>query len=277
MPRRRSSTILVSSLFALLLPGSVTIAQSPAAAPGSGPALEGTAWAVTAVAGVADPSAVAGMNADLVLSDGHAGGFGGCNQFSTTYLLDGDSLTFTVPASTSMACDEAKMSFESVYLGALPQTASYAIDGTTLRLIDAQGQAVVTLSAPTGSSAGGASALVGTWTVTGINNGAQAVVSVPAEPVLPVAFLADGTVQGFGGCNSFGGPYVAGQDTIGIGPLQSTLLTCGDATDATEQQLVAALQAATAWSLRGTTLELRDDSGAIQVGLTAGVPAPTAS
>ena len=117
----------------------------------------------------------------------------------------------------------------------------------------------------------------GTWTVTQVNNGTQGVVTVPAEPVLTVEFLPDGSVQGFGGCNSFGGPYVAAEDTIGIGPLNSTRMACGDPIDTTELQLTTALQAATVWSLRGDTLELRDDSGALQVGLVAGAPSPAAS
>ena len=43
-------------------------------------------------------------------------------------------------------------------------------------------------------------------------------------------------------------------------------MACGDPTDTTELQLTTALQATTVWSVRGDTLELRDDSGALQVG-----------
>ena len=118
---------------------------------------------------------------------------------------------------------------------------------------------------------------MGTWTVTGINNGAEAVVSVPAEPVLTVTFGADGSVVGFGGCNQFGGPYISGADTIGIGPLHATMMACGDPADTTEQQLMAALEASTVWSLRGDQLELRDDGGALQVSLVAGAPAGSPS
>ena len=38
--------------FAILLPGGAAVAQSPASPAGTGPALEGTTWAVTAVAGL---------------------------------------------------------------------------------------------------------------------------------------------------------------------------------------------------------------------------------
>jgi heat shock protein HslJ len=110
---------------------------------------------------------------------------------------------------------------------------------------------------------------VGTWTVTGVNNGAEAVVSVPEDPALTVTFGADGSVAGFGGCNQFGGPYTSEGDTLAIGPLNSTMMACGDEVDATERQLLAALEASTVSSLRGDQLELRDDSGALQVSLVA--------
>jgi heat shock protein HslJ len=242
------------------------MAQS--AAPTGGPALEGTTWMLTALAGSADESAVPAMNADLILAGGTASGFGGCNQFTTSYTLAGTSLSFGVPASTMMACADPAMAFESVYLGALPTVASYAITGDTLELLDGSGSVALTYAA----APAGTNALVGTWTVNGINNGAEAVVSVPADPVLTVTFGADGSVVGFGGCNQFGGPYISGSDTIGIGPLHATMMACGDPLDTTEQQLMTALQASTVWSVRGGTLELRDDSGALQVELLASAP-----
>jgi heat shock protein HslJ len=168
-----------------------------------------------------------------------------------------------------MACPDAQMAFESVYLGALPTVASYSITGDTLELLDGAGTAALTYTAAPATTA---TALVGTWTVTGINNGAEAVVSVPEEPALTVTFGADGSVVGFGGCNQFGGPYISGTDTIGIGPLNSTMMACGDPLDTTEQQLTQALEASTVWSVRGDQLELRDDSGALQVSLVVAGP-----
>jgi heat shock protein HslJ len=274
--RTRLATFLAPLALAALTLAAPVGAQSMA--PTDGPPLEDTTWQVTAVAGAADPAAVAGMHADLLLSGGSASGNGGCNRFTTSYVLDGDQLTFQVPASTKMACDDASMAFESVYLGALPQTASYTISGTTLELLDQAGASVVTLTAGSGPGASGVpSSVVGDWTVTQLNNGNQGVETVPETPVLTVTFAADGSVAGFGGCNQFGGPYVLGGDTIGIGPLNSTMMACGDPADTLERQLLAALQASTAWSLQGDQLELRDDSGALQVGLVAGAPAPAAS
>ncbi len=267
--RTRSVVAAGSLVLAALLPGTA-MAQSEA--PAGGPALEGTTWQLTALAGAADQSAVPAMNADLILADGTASGFGGCNQFTTSYTLAGTALSFGVPASTMMACGDPAMAFESVYLGALPTVASYTITGDTLELLDGTGTVALTYAAAATSE----NALVGTWTVTGINNGAEAVVSAPAEPLLTVTFGADGSVVGFGGCNQFGGPYISGGDTIGIGPLHATMMACGDPADTTEKQLMAALEASTVWSVRGGQLELRDDGGALQVSLVVGA-APAGS
>lgn len=275
----RARTVVMATLLTvgMVVPGGPTLAQSNAPTDAGIP-LEGTNWQLTGVAGAADQAGIPAMEADLILTGGHASGFGGCNQFMASYTLDGTALSFGEPASTKMACDDAKMSFESVYLGALPTVASYTISGETLELLDGSGAPALTYAAAPGASASGApTSIVGAWTVTQLNNGNQGVESVSGPVPLTVTFLADGSVQGFGGCNSFGGPYVVGTDTIGIGPLNSTMMACGDPADQTEQQLLTALQASTAWSLRGDQLELRDTTGALQVGLVAGVAAPTAS
>ncbi len=263
---RTRSMVVAGSLLVALLPGAA-LAQS--AAPSGGNTLEGTTWNLTALAGAADAAAVPTMGANLVLAGGTASGFGGCNQVTTTYTLDGSALSFALPASTMMDCEEATMAFESVYLGALPTVASYTITGDTLEMLDGTGTMALTYTAAPTSATG----LVGTWTVNSINNGQEAVVTVPEGIVPTVTFGADGSVAGFGGCNQFGGPYISGTDTIGIGPLHATMMSCGEEADTVEQQLMTALQASTVWSLRGDQLELRDDGGALQVLLIAGAPA----
>lgn len=264
--RTRSMVIAGSLVLGALIPGSAALAQS-AAPSGEAPALEGTTWNLTALAGAADAAAVPTMGANLVLAGGTASGFGGCNQFTTSYTLDGSALSFELPASTMMACEEGVMAFESVYMGALPTVASYTLTGDTLELLDGTGTMALTYTAAPTTATG----LLGTWTVTGVNNGQEAVVSVPEG--LTVTFAADGSVAGFGGCNQFGGPYISGTDTVGIGPLHATMMACGDEVDTVERQLMQALEASTVWSVRGDQLELRDDGGAIQVTLVLGAPA----
>ncbi len=100
--------------------------------------------------------------------------------------------------------------------------------------------------------------------VTGYNNGRNGV-ETPPNSSLTADFAPDGTVSGNGGCNSFHGGYSYTADTIAIGPLMSTVMACDEATNTLEQQYLTALQNATVWAILNGSLELRDDSGALQV------------
>jgi putative lipoprotein len=99
-----------------------------------------------------------------------------------------------------------------------------------------------------------------------VNNGSGGVTSVPAGVTGAVSFLEDGTIQGFGGCNNFSGTYTLDGDSIVVGPLMATRMACADEAASTfEAQFLSALQISTAWSVAGSTLELRADDGSLQV------------
>jgi len=49
------------------------------------------------------------------------------------------------------------------------------------------------------------------------------------------------------------------------------MMSCGEATDTFEMQLLTALQAATVWSVSTGTLDLRDATGAQQVEATSAI------
>jgi heat shock protein HslJ len=261
---------VVSAATLLLLSTAPAASQSPSSSdpsPGAELPLEGTHWLLGEIAdGDAVTPVASGVNASLILTDGSAGGFSGCNQFLAAYELSGTSLSFGDVASTMIACDEATMALEGQYFSALGLVASYAIDGTALTLTDAGGAIVLSYTASPPAS------VEGPWLVTGYNNGAEAVVSPViggAEP--SISFSPDGTVEGFGGCNQFGGGYSVDGDSIAIGPLHSTMMACSDEINAQEFQLLTALEAATTWSVSGTNLELRDDSGALQLTATSAI------
>ena len=80
-----------------------------------GPPLEGTEWALASGVDVpedADPPT-------LLLENGNASGFGGCNTFTGGYELDGDSISIGPLAGTLMACELQKMAIEGAYMPAL--------------------------------------------------------------------------------------------------------------------------------------------------------------
>ena len=114
------------------------------------------------------------------------------------------------------------------------------------------------------SEAGPAATIEGSWVATGYNNGKQGVETPPDEVALTADFAPDGQVFGNGGCNGYSGPYSHTDTTIAIGPLMSSKMSCGDATDTIEFQYLAALERAQVWSILNGTLELRDNDGALQ-------------
>ena len=106
-------------------------------------ALEGTAWTVTTIASPstdAVSSVVAGTRVTLQLEGGSASGFGGCNQYHGSYETSGTSLTFGPIASTKKACEDAVEAQERAYVALLGDVATFAIDGETLSLLDAEGR-----------------------------------------------------------------------------------------------------------------------------------------
>jgi heat shock protein HslJ len=96
---------------------------------GDGPSLEGTAW--TLAGGV---DTVEDAVPTLTLEDGTASGFGGCNQFTGGYEVDGDTISLGPLASTMMACPDDVTAVETAYLPALEAADAWAIDGGELVL-----------------------------------------------------------------------------------------------------------------------------------------------
>ena len=95
-----------------------------------GPPLEGTEWALASGVDVpedADPPT-------LLLEDGNASGFGGCNTFTGGDELDGDSISIGPLAGTLMACEAQKMAVEGAYMPALEAADAWSIDGDELVL-----------------------------------------------------------------------------------------------------------------------------------------------
>jgi heat shock protein HslJ len=79
--------------------------------------------------------------------NGEVAGNGGCNGYGGTYRADGTNMTISGVVSTMMACEEqALMTQESSFLGALQMVTTYTVDGDTLSLLDADGNAIVVLT-----------------------------------------------------------------------------------------------------------------------------------
>ncbi len=164
-----------------------------------------------------------------------------------------------------MACDEETNALERLYLASLAAARTYTATAESLTIYNADGQSILVYAVAKPGQLTGV-----TWHATGINNGRGGVVSIAAGTDPTATFDAAGTVSGDAGCNQFSGPAVVDGTSIAIGPLASTKMACADpAASEQETAYLAALEAATTVQIQGSTLELRDADGALQVGFEA--------
>ena len=244
------------------------------------PTVDG-AWLVTGFnTGSAVTSPILGteLTADFA-PDGTVSGSAGCNHFSAAYSTDGSAITFGPILTTLMACPDAAVTAqETLYLAALAASTAWSQAPGTLTLTDATGTTQVTFITVEEAS------YIGSWDVTGVNNGQQALVSVDEAAGLTATFSPNGDIEGFAGCNSFFGTYTVVGNAITIGPLGTTRMACAsDDQNTLEQQYLTALQAAATWDFEPHGLTLRDAEGAMQVTfiakpaakIVAPSPAPT--
>lgn len=182
------------------------------------------------------------------------------NTFSASYKIESDGrLTIGQMAATLMAGPPELQEIETAYFAALAKVASYASDGSTLTLHEPGGAPILVFSR---SKVG----LVGAWKVTSYNNGMRAVVGVISTTTITMSFAENGRVEGDAGVNRYHAEYTtSGTNGIAIGPVVTTRMAGPPAATEQEQKFLRALPASKVYQLRGETLELRDESGALQV------------
>lgn len=228
-----------------------------------GTPLEGTTWVLSADAPLGVALEAIAVTAQF--QDGRLSGHSGCNRYTASYTLDGDSLSIGPDiGGTRMACPPAQMAVEQAYLGRLPQATGFAIDGTTLTLTDDQDKTILRYEATEGSEA-----IQGDWEVTSYYAG-TAITSVLGGVTMTATF-EDGTVSGNTGCNSFNGPYEIDGQNITIGPLASTLAACPTPELSTQEtNYLNALQLAKTFQVTGDQLDLFREGGTYAVSFVSG-------
>jgi len=227
---------------------------------GGGGDLTGKMWALSALMGKPLVPGT-GITAQFT-SDGRVSGSAGCNQYTGTYTVSGNTIQFSSPlASTRMACPQEVMDQENAYLKALGEAKTYTVRDDQLTLADANKTVVATYEAQSQDLAGTS------WEAIAYNNGKQAVTSVLAGSTITASYGKDGTLSGNAGCNDYSGPYTATGNQISIGPLTSTRKFCEDPAGVMDQeaQYLAALGTAATFQIEGTVLELRTKDGALAV------------
>ena len=231
---------------------------------GTGGTIAGPNWKLTSydVSGTATP-VPAGIAADARFAADKVAGSGGCNTFNGPAVVTGATIKIGPLATTQMACQPPQNDFEATYLGLLAKAASFTATSDKLTLFGGDAKALLVYAA------GPANPLIGSWTVTGYNNGQQAVTSPAQGTTLTATFTAD-QISGSSGCNTYNGAYTLDGNTVKIGPLATTRMACEPAVMDQETAFLTALQAATTVEQNGANVTLRDASGAIQVTLAPG-------
>lgn len=245
-------------LVAATLTGCSTMSpQNTSSAPVSG--LNDTAWTLASLPGAVLPPA---PRPTLSFEDGRAAGSDGCNRFGTSFkAADGKLELAPQRMSTQMACPPPEQQLAQAFNRVLDAARGYRIEAGSLRLLDAAGATLATLAPQPTALAGTA------WSVTGVNNGKQAVAGVIAGTELTLQFGADGKLQGNGGCNRFNGSYTEEGKSLRIARLASTRMACAapEGRMAQEAQFLAALESAATARREGDKLELRTATGALAV------------
>ena len=133
MIRSIVARLSLATTLALTLPAAV-------AAQAEEPTLEGAEWHLAGYAAGGEFLSVPWhVDATLLLEDGSASGTTGCNRFTSSYVRDGERLTFD-PAFTvtRMACPDEQGTVEDHYMADLLLTATWSMEDGMLSLSDAE-------------------------------------------------------------------------------------------------------------------------------------------
>lgn len=129
--------------------GGATLLSFVASAPFT---LVGTDWTASMVNNGRE--AVTNVMSDAAITasfteDGKLAGSAGCNNYTTTYTVDGQNITIQPPATTRKLCPEPEgvMEQEAAFVAMLPQAATYSISGNNLELRTAEGALIVSFAA----------------------------------------------------------------------------------------------------------------------------------
>jgi heat shock protein HslJ len=170
-------------------------------------------------------------------------GSGGCNRYSGSYTVDGDTITFGAVASTRMMCmDESVMAREMAFFSALSAATRIETDGEQLTLNYGANQRLIFARV---------NPLPGTaWQLISFDG------STPAGTIT-LQFDDQGRATGSGGCNQFGGSFVVESDGIQFSQVISTERAClNDDVMAQESAFYAALSEAVLFSINDDELTI---------------------
>lgn len=179
----------------------------------------------------------------------------GCNSMNGTFeIKDGDLVTGNL-ISTMIGCPPDQAKAEEWLAKLLAEKPSISLDDGKLRLsgdagsLDMEETAKVEVPTVEGVK----------WTLDGIESkGAVSSLAMGVKP--PTLVFEDGEVTVFGGCNRGGGKAAIGDDGfITFSPIFMTRMSCGEAANQVEKQVVAFLDGKVAFAWEGANLVLSNN------------------
>ncbi|MBP1466906.1 META domain-containing protein [Candidatus Chloroploca sp. M-50] len=226
-----------------------------ATTPETSDALAGTSWVLTALNGAAPLSEGTPISAEFD-TEGSVAGSAGCNRYFAGYTIADGTLSITQAGSTMMACEDAIMAQEQVFLDQFSRATSYAIDGATLTITLDDGTTLVFERAE--EEVTSSNDLTGTsWILTTINGAAPLSEGAP----ISAEFDDEGRITGSAGCNRYFADYTVADGTLSISQAGSTRMACEEAVMAQEQAFLDQLSRATSYVIDGATLTITIDDG----------------
>ena len=139
--KKQYGLILIS-----LLLGSLLLS----ACAGIGDSLDGTSWQLEQYRN--EDGDLVSLKTDTVVSAlfqaDKVSGIAGCNNYSSSYQVDGDRLTFSPAATTRKLCVDPLgiMKQESAYLVALEQVQTFQLRNNKLEMQDSNGKTILEFS-----------------------------------------------------------------------------------------------------------------------------------
>jgi heat shock protein HslJ len=235
----------------------LALAAAQAAAPAAAPALEGPVWRLTDVRGLDAGLLPTGpQSVTAQFQNGRVSGFSGCNRFFGSYTSQQGRLVIGQVGASMMACEPAAMKVEGAVTRAIAGTFHPLLAGDRLTLQSEAGEPVMRFQAEPEATLEGLRS-----TITGFNNGRQAVVSPALDSTITLSF-GNGIVKGFAGCNTFRATYQTQGERIAVGPVASTRRLCEDkAVMQQEREFLAALRSTTRWAFSGAMLDMHRPDG----------------
>ena len=224
------------------------------------PQLVDKPWLLVAFGDAANPAVVeeGTVVTSLFSSDGTLSGSGGCNNYSSTYTLDGDQITVSSPiASTMMFCEKGSDQ-ESAFLAALQS--AYRIAFTD------EGRLEVFYNSTSSVEqklvyVPGETPLVDTVWVLQAMGAPDNPTPIQSGTIITAIFASEGTLSGTASCNNYSAGYTIDGSQIKIEQPISTMMAC---TQGMEQEAayLEALTGAESYQIIGVTLEISYGGGA---------------